>query len=110
MLSSVTVAYPINVGGRPLHAWPPFLLLAFEGGMLGGALAALLGMLVLCRLPAYHHRAFDCPSVDFSDQRCFVLVVRGTDPLYDRAVLMRLLTQAGATRIDEIGVDGEAGP
>jgi Protein of unknown function (DUF3341) len=109
VLSSVTVAYPINVGGRPLHAWPPFLLLAFEGGVLGGALAALIGVLVLCRLPAYHHPAFDVPSVDFSDQRCFVLVVHGTDPRYDRATLMRLLTQAGATRIDEIAHQAEDG-
>jgi hypothetical protein len=107
-LSSVTLAYPINVGGRPLHAWPPFLLLAFEGGVLGGALAALIGVLVLCRLPAYHHPAFDCRLVDFADQRCFVLVVRGSDPRYDRDVLTRLLTQAGATRIDEVGAGSGA--
>jgi Protein of unknown function (DUF3341) len=103
VLSSVTLAYPINVGGRPLHAWPPFLLLAFEGGVLGGALAAFFGLLRLCRLPAYYHPAFDCPSVDFARQECFVLVVHGTDPRYDRAVLERLLSDAGARRIDEIG-------
>lgn len=110
VLSSVTLGYPINVGGRPLHAWPPFLLLAFEGGVLGGALAAFFGLLRLCRLPAYHHPAFDCPSVDFARQECFVLVVHGTDPRYDRAVLSRLLTEAGATRIDEIGDDAGGGP
>lgn len=102
VLSSVTLAYPINVGGRPLHAWPPFALLAFEGGVLGGALAAFFGLLRLCRLPAYHHPAFDCPAVDFSDQRCFVLVVHATDPRYDAAALTRLLSQAGARRIDEV--------
>lgn len=102
VLFSVTIAYPINVGGRPLHAWPPFLLLAFEGGVLGGTVAALLGFLRLCRLPAYHHPAFDCPSVDFADQACFVLVVRATDPRYDRAALTRCLEEAGATRIDEV--------
>ena len=39
-----------------------------------------------------------------------MLVVRGTDPRYDCETLTRLLMQAGATRIDEIGDDaGDAG-
>lgn len=107
VLYSVTVSYPINVGGRPLNAWPPYLLLSFEGGVLGGTLAALIGFLWLCRLPAYHHPAFDFPPVDFADQQCFVLVVHASDPEYDAAVLRRLLIAAGATRVDEIGETGE---
>lgn len=102
VLYSVTLSYPINVGGRPLNAWPPYLLLAFEGGVLGGTLAALLGFLGLCRLPAYHHPAFDFAAVDFADQECFVLVIHASDPEYDAALLRRLLDSAGATRIDEI--------
>ena len=102
-LYSTTVAYPINVGGRPLHAWPPFALLAFEGGILGGTLAAFLGMLVLTRLPTYHHPAFDFPGVDFAKGRCFVLMVSASDARYDRGVLGRLLTQVGATQVAEVG-------
>lgn len=100
---STMVAYPINVGGRPLHAWPPFALLAFEGGVLGGTLAAFLGFLVLCRLPAYHHPAFDFPAVDFADEDCFVVVIRGSDPQYDAQALTRALTEAKAQRIAEVG-------
>lgn len=101
-LYSVTVAYPINVGGRPLHAWPPFALLAFEGGVLGGALSALAGLLVLSRLPAYHHPSFDFPDVDFAEERCFVLLVRATDARYEPGTLRRLLQEAGALRIGEV--------
>jgi hypothetical protein len=90
------------VGGRPLHAWPPFALLAFEGGVLGGAVSALVGLLVLCRLPAYHHPAFDFRDVDFADERCFVLVVLASDARYEPGTLRRLLTQAGAQRVAEV--------
>lgn len=101
-LYSTTVNYPINVGGRPLDAWPPFALLAFEGGILGGTLAALLGVLGLSRLPTYHHPAFDFEGLDFSRGTCFVLVVHGWDHRYDAETLRHLLTQRGAQRIAEV--------
>lgn len=106
VLYSVTISYPINVGGRPLNAWPPYLLLSFEGGVLGGTLAAFLGFLWLCRLPAYHHPAFDFAPLDFADQECFVLVIHASDPEYEAAALRRLLSTAGATRIEEIRETG----
>ena len=102
-LYSTTVAYPINVGGRPLHAWPPFALLAFEGGILGGTIAAFLGMLVLTRLPTYHHPVFDFAGMDFARGRCFVLMVSASDARYDRGALGKLLTQIGATQVAEVG-------
>ena len=43
--------YPINVGGRPLDAWPAFAIGGFELTVLGAVLAVVLGMLWLtaCR-------------------------------------------------------------
>src|SRR5690349_19113017 len=48
---SATIAYPIDVGGRPLHSWPMFVPVAFELAVLGGALAAFIAVLVGNRLP-----------------------------------------------------------
>ena len=45
------IAYPLNIGGRPLHSWPSFIVPAFETTILFAALAAVLGMIALNGLP-----------------------------------------------------------
>src|SRR4029077_11957263 len=40
-------AYPLNIGGRPLHSWPAFIIPTFETTILCAALAAVVGMIVL---------------------------------------------------------------
>src|SRR6201987_3307485 len=33
-----TMAYPVNVGGRPYHSWPSFIIVTFEMTILFGAI------------------------------------------------------------------------
>lgn len=73
--------YPLNVGGRPPHAWPAFLPAAYIIGVLAAALAALAGMLWLNGLPRLHHPVFAAAGFGrASDDRFFLLLLHD-DPL-----------------------------
>jgi len=52
-------AYPLDIGGRPSHAVPAFLIPTFEGAVLCAALAAFFGFFVIARLPRPYHPVFD---------------------------------------------------
>jgi hypothetical protein len=52
-------AYPIDIGGRPAHAAPAFVVSTFEGTVLCAALAAFFGFFVIARLPQPYHPVFE---------------------------------------------------
>jgi hypothetical protein len=54
-----TVAYPINVGGRPLHSAPAFIPITFECGILFSALTAFFGVLTYMGYPRLYHPVFE---------------------------------------------------
>jgi hypothetical protein len=102
ILYSVEIDYPINVGGRPLNAWPAYAVLAFEGGILGASLAGFAGMLALNRLPTYYHPVFNAPSFTFARDDRFFLLVRCIDPAFNRAEIGDRLKASGAILIEDV--------
>jgi hypothetical protein len=67
------LAYPLDVGGRPLIAVPAFMLIAFELMVLFSVFAGIGTMFVRNRLPRLHHPLFDAQRFGLaSDDRFFV--------------------------------------
>ena len=97
------IDYPINVGGRPYHSWPAFIPITFELTILFASLGALLGMLILNRLPKPYHPAFNIPHFERASQDRFFLCVKATDEKFDYERTRQLLSEeTEAVAVNEV--------
>ena len=96
------VTYPVNIGGRPYHSWPAFIVVTFEMTILFGGIFAVFGMLALNGLPMPYHPVFNVPRFAMASKDRFFLIVFSTDPKYDPAGTRRFLESLGARSIWEV--------
>jgi hypothetical protein len=73
------VSYPLNIGGRPAHAVPAFIIPTFETIVLAGALAAFVGLLAVLRLPQPWHPMFEVEGFDDASIDRFWIAIDASD-------------------------------
>ena len=96
------IAYPLNIGGRPLHSWPAFIPVTFEMTVLGAALAAVLGMLAMNGLPRPHHPLFGVPQFDRATRDRFFLCILRRDPQFHEATTRQFLERLTTREVIDV--------
>jgi ActD protein len=96
------VSYPVNVGGKPYHSWPAFIVVTFEMTILFAGISAVFGMLALNGLPMPYHPVFNVPRFALATKDRFFLIVFSTDPKYSPSEVRRFLEGLGPRSIAEV--------
>ena len=96
------VSYPVNVGGKPYHSWPSFIVVTFEMTILFAGISAVLGMLALNGLPMPYHPVFNVPHFALATKDKFFLIVLSTDPKYSAVETRRFMEGLRPRSISEV--------
>jgi len=97
-----TIAYPTNIGGRPYHSWPSFIIVTFELTILFAGLSAAFGMIALNGLPQPYHPVFNVAEFAKASDNKFFLVVGSDDPQYDATRTRDFLKSLAPRTISEV--------
>jgi hypothetical protein len=98
-----TLAYPLNIAGRPTYSWPAFVIPAYEWTILFAGFSAALGMFAMNGLPSLYHPLFNAPNFrnGATDDK-FFLCLEATDPKFEVAEAKAYLAGFEPTSVVEV--------
>jgi hypothetical protein len=94
------LAFPIDVGNRPLIATPGFMLITFEVLVLVAVLLTIGGMFLLNHLPRLHHPVFEVAAFRRASWDRFFLIIFSNDARFDQVATRDFLLGLAPRRVD----------
>ncbi|MBV9458751.1 MAG: DUF3341 domain-containing protein [Bradyrhizobium sp.] len=99
---SAVIDYPYNSGGRPLDAWPAFMLVPFATGILVAAICGFATFLFETGLPNLSNPLFAIDGFERASQDRFLLMMEFPEQEDDRSMAVEALKKRGAVSVREV--------
>ena len=93
-------AAPNLIGGKPLIAYPAYIPVTFEPGVLFTAFATIIGTLALCGLPRFYHSLFRSENFKKATDDGFFIGIEAKDPKFSVESARALLESIGGKNIE----------
>jgi hypothetical protein len=99
---AASIAYPLNIGGRPMNSWVAFIPITFECTILVAGISAVLGMLVLNGLPMPYHPVFSVDRFQLASRDKYFLMILARDPKFRAGDTFRFMETLGAVHVQDV--------
>ncbi|MBV6513263.1 MAG: DUF3341 domain-containing protein [Ignavibacteriales bacterium] len=100
---TMNVDYPMNIGGKPLFAFPAYVPVLFEVTVLLATLATVIGMLTFFfKFPSNSHPVHDTDFMKAVSLDKFGVIIESEDPLFNEEDAVSFLSSIGGTHIERI--------
>ena len=103
MYWTMSIDYPLVIGGKPFFALPAFIPITFEVTVLLATVSTVIAMLALFfRLPDNKHPLHDTNYMKAVSADKFGLVIEANDPKFDTASVENLLNSLNTIKLEKI--------
>jgi mono/diheme cytochrome c family protein len=100
---TMSLDYPMVIGGKPFFSLPAFIPITFETTVLLGGVATVIGLLALfANLPSNNHPLHDTDYMRAVSGDKYGIVIEAEDPGFDENEVTSFITRLGAKKVHTV--------